>query len=342
MVMNHTPSDTHQYRRKYPRKDYSGDAVLVYNGRAIMSQMMQISEGGAMISADFAPTPHKPTSVHFDMNENHIRANAEVVYVLPKDETQKRKVGVRFSAISAADRIVIREYTGEVQDDSQAKAFSFILALAHDLRTPMTVTKMCAEILSRVSEKSEGKILVSRIVDSVDRMERMIENLLDAYRIRAGHALPLEFERCNLKDLVPLVLDDLSSIYGNRFVLDMSEPVEGLWSLEGLRRMIENLAVNAAKYGSKNTPITVSVISYASRVQISVHNFGNALSDEKLGSIFSPYERTDLDSLSKKGWGLGLTIVRGIAESHSGTVRVESSKENGTTFIVDLPMDPKR
>lgn len=150
----------------------------------------------------------------------------------------------------------------------------------------------------------------------------MITDLLDASRIRAGERISLKFQECDLSELTDQIMDDLSSIHGSRFELELAEEVTGFWSPEGLRRVIENLVGN--------------------EVSLSVHNEGEPIStqnQEKLFTAFSRGESTQV--IGKKGWGLGLTLVGGIAEAHGGTVKVESSEEEGTTFTVILQDDSR-
>lgn len=87
----------------------------------------------------------------------------------------------------------------------------------------------------------------------------MIEGILDTSRIRAGEELKFPLEECNLEAVARGVIGDLKLIYGNWFVLASEGPVLGMWNLEYLRRMIENLAVNAVKYRAPETPVTITL-----------------------------------------------------------------------------------
>ena len=78
----------------------------------------------------------------------------------------------------------------------------------------------------------------------------MIRDLLDVSRLKAGERLSLEFERCDLTKLTAETLVELSAIHGDRFVLRGEERLEGMWSCDALRRILENLCNNAVKYGS--------------------------------------------------------------------------------------------
>lgn len=221
----------------------------------------------------------------------------------------------------------------------------FVATLSHDLRTPLTSARASAELISRQPQADDfSRKLAFRIVDDITRTDRMIRDLLDASRIRAGEKLSLKVESCNLYLLAQNVIQELASVYGERFLLECQEKenVMGYWSPSDLRRCLENLLLNAIKYGDSYSPITVKIEQQCERIKVSIHNEGQPISAADQVNLFRPYQQIQSTQASgKKGWGLGLTIVYGIAEAHGGTVGVESTPENGTTFFIDLPKDSR-
>jgi signal transduction histidine kinase len=104
--------------------------------------------------------------------------------------------------------------------------------------------------------------------------------------------------------------------------------------------LIENLGSNAVKYGSKTAPISLSLFREGDFILISMKNTGNAIDPSDLESIFTQYSRTtSAISGGQIGWGVGLTLVKGIAEAHGGSARVESNPEAGTTFLIRIPIN---
>jgi signal transduction histidine kinase len=171
----------------------------------------------------------------------------------------------------------------------------------------------------------------------------MIRDLLDVSLIQTGAPLPLHFGRCDLERTTKEALEQLRALHGDWFVLQSPGPVEGTWSCDGLRRIIENLCGNAVKYGAHRRPITVSLEMSGTRVRLAVHNEGKPIELADRGTIFDPYQR--LQSArdgSQKGWGLGLTLVKAIAEAHHGAVGLQSTASDGTTFWVELPTIPNQ
>lgn len=220
---------------------------------------------------------------------------------------------------------------------------SFVATLTHDLRTPLTAGKMSAHLLiKRLNDPEAVQRIAGRISHNIDRADRMIRDLLDANRINADGNLPLEVEECNLYELTRDTLEELASIHGDRFNLKASGPINGHWSPSALRRMIENLCNNAVKYGSREGVITVCLKKSEHQVSLTVHNSGNPIPPEQQKLLFQQYRRLDsAHSQENKGWGLGLTLVKGFAEAHGGSVKVESSEASGTTFQIILPLDSR-
>jgi signal transduction histidine kinase len=220
----------------------------------------------------------------------------------------------------------------------------FISMLTHDLRNPLTVVRTCAELLSRPSLRPiDPKKLSAQITNSVARADQMIQNLLDANRVRAGHPLPIKIEFCDLQKLIHETVDELNTVYGKRFHLETPlGDLFGYWDASALRRALENLAGNAIKYGKSGAPVTLTVQGTSDSVQLSVHNFGHAISPEQQTELFEPYQRaTHATHSGKRGWGIGLSLVRAIAQAHHGQISVESSAEKGTSFILNIPVDSR-
>jgi signal transduction histidine kinase len=110
-----------------------------------------------------------------------------------------------------------------------------------------------------------------------------------------------------------------------------------------MRRAVENLLTNAAKYSPPESTITISLSSdHGSRMRLAIHNEGAPLSAEEQARIFRPFERgSSAEQSGKRGWGIGLTLVQGIVDAHGGTVQVDSTPAGGTTFTIINPMDSR-
>jgi signal transduction histidine kinase len=221
----------------------------------------------------------------------------------------------------------------------------FVSVLAHDLRGPLSTAKMAAQLLSAVSARVDARDidLLQRVDRNLDRMDRMVRDLLDANRIHAGEKLPLALAQCDLVRIARDIIDDVASVHGNRFFLAGDASVSGNWDADQLRRALWNLCVNAAKYGASGAPIMVAVYAESDHAELSVQNEGPPIPREEQDVLFRPYVRSAGPGAAReRGWGLGLTLVRGAAEAHGGRAYVESDPATGTTFTIELPYDAAR
>jgi signal transduction histidine kinase len=154
--------------------------------------------------------------------------------------------------------------------------------------------------------------------------------------------LPIQIQFCGLGKIVSDTLAELSAIHGDRFNFRLNSRIEGYWSCQGIRRILENLCSNAIKYGGSGQPVEVALSQNTESVSIAVHNKGPPIPSDIQAKLFEPFMRSEAAKKSgQSGWGLGLTLVKGIVEAHRGLVTVESTPQSGTTFRVNLPLDAR-
>lgn len=224
----------------------------------------------------------------------------------------------------------------------------FMATLSHDLRNPIGVAKMGAEIIQDVAIEIQNVNirndligLSNRIIMNMKRADRMIQNLLDASILRIGEKLPISISKCDLFSVAHDVVSEIDECEKSRIQI-IGGPTIGYWDSEGLKRSLENLINNSIKYGTAKTPITIQISKDNTRAGISVHNHGNPISEQDQKLIFHPFNRArSAQSGAQQGWGIGLALVRSVSESLGGSTTVESSKNTGTTFVIDLPMDSR-
>jgi signal transduction histidine kinase len=215
----------------------------------------------------------------------------------------------------------------------------FVAVLAHDLRGPLSASRLHAQIVVKHPERANRS--AGRVLQQIDRAERMIHDLLDVHRVSAGSPLPLEIEACDLRDLAQGVIEELGAVHADRFDLVAGEAAPGHWSPEHLYRALWNLGVNADKYGAPGTRIAIRVERFPGGARMSVHNSGDPIAPEEQARVFDLFAQSKAGAQRRAGWGLGLAFVRACAEAHGGTAEVESSAESGTTFSVTLPLDSR-
>lgn len=213
----------------------------------------------------------------------------------------------------------------------------FMVTLTHDLRSPINVVKMGTHLTLRRLDRGDTHVDVAmRMMSAINRLDSMIQNLLDASRLRTGQSLKLKFEECDLDKLVREVAEDLRFAHGDRFVVVSNSDITGYCSPKEIRRVIENLAINAVKYGLPQAPITLTLEQTETQINLTIHNEGDPIELDAQSILFQQFRRV-VAAEEQTGWGLGLFLVKSIVEAHSGTIRVESSEGKGTSFIVQLP-----
>ena len=213
----------------------------------------------------------------------------------------------------------------------------FMVTLTHDLRNPINVVKMGTQLTLRRLERGDSHMdVAARMLSAINRLDSMIQNLLDASRLRAGQSLKIEFEECDFVMLVQEVVEDLSFAYGERFVVVCDSEITSYCSRKEIRRVIENIAINAVKYGAPSTPITLTLQQTETQISLTIHNEGDPIALDAQSILFQQFRRT-ISAEEQTGWGLGSFLAKSITEAHQGTLAVESAEGKGTSFIINLP-----
>jgi signal transduction histidine kinase len=238
-------------------------------------------------------------------------------------------------SIEQAVNDAVVEFT-EVHADIQQKFFD---TLTHDLRTPVAVARMNAQVTLKRGDLAAPSIAAqNNILISLNRLTSMIENLLDGSRIRAGERLCLQFTTCDLAVVLREVVDEMRMVYGPRIVAGSEGELKGNWGVDGLRRAVENLITNAVKFGAAGTPITISWESGMKAIIITVQNEGPVIPELEIPRLFQKFRRAASNETSTPpGWGLGLTLVKGVVDAHKGKIHVTSAEGMGTRFTLEIP-----
>lgn len=217
--------------------------------------------------------------------------------------------------------------------------------VAHDLRNPLTNLSMKVHVLRRGPEKDQPIERHVRMIDSmwfsIERMTRIIEDLLDATRIDAGN-FNLELSDCRIDYLLDEILDSLQLFANKRGVKLQASPGDGIpvVSCDPYRvtQVLGNIVQNAIKHSPKNGTVTVATEKTPEGVRFIVSDEGPGIS-EKLGEkIFNAYTiGENPDCTNAVGTGLGLFISRAIARCHGGDLTYRNRVEGGAEFSFLLP-----
>ncbi|MCW8092741.1 sensor histidine kinase [Alteromonas sp. ASW11-130] len=244
-----------------------------------------------------------------------------------------------FTSLEIIDRFVeasSKEAGQHFMDSIQEVQDKLTGIIAHDLRNPISVSLSYIEVgeLGLLPPES----VYSALKRSLNRSLFLIQDLLDTAQVKAGSGMTFRFECTDIIKQVRTAVRDAGEIYENPISFNgRIKNAEGIYDHTAVQRAVENLISNAIKYGKVKGPITVGMRGNKERVVLSVHNEGSFVEKEQQELIFNYLARdADKANRQKVGWGLGLYLVKMVAKAHKGKAWVESDKEKGTTFFIEL------
>jgi len=220
----------------------------------------------------------------------------------------------------------------------------FLATLAHELRNPLAPIRTAAQILASPKlvpvQLERAQAIIER---QVRHMALLLDDLLDIARITQGK-LRLKKTQVALSDILDAAIEAARPKLDERnHRLSVSLPAEVV-SLEAdplrFAQILSNLLINAAKYSNPGSHIEVRAILQAETLRVSVKDNGLGLAPESLGKIFTMFSQVEApEGRSEGGLGIGLALVKGLAELHGGTVEVHSAGlGHGSEFVVRMPV----
>ena len=218
----------------------------------------------------------------------------------------------------------------------------FVAAVSHELRTPLASVQMLAELLEGGAVDPGERAEVQRtLAREARRLSATLTRMLRFGALSRGKLQP-ERSRQPLAPIVREAVERFGRAHPGRSVdLDLDESAVADVDAALLALVLDNLLGNAAKYAPEGGPYRVRVAREGDVVRLSVEDRGPGLDRRAATRVFLPFERAD-DRLVRatEGTGVGLALVRGIAEAHGGRARVVSEVGKGSTFIVEVPWKP--
>jgi two-component system sensor histidine kinase KdpD len=224
---------------------------------------------------------------------------------------------------------------GAVEADRMRTAL--LAAVSHDLRSPLASAKAAVGSLRSRDvtwTPQDREELLATADESLDRLIRLVENLLDLSRLQAG-ALSVFIRPVALDELIPLALDDLGP-GGHGVVVQLPEDLpDCLADAALLERVVANLIANALRHSPPGEPPLLSASTLGDRVEIHVVDHGPGIAPEHMDQMFVPFQRLG-DTDNTTGVGLGLALSRGLTEAMGGTLTPQETPGGGLTMIVSL------
>lgn len=227
-------------------------------------------------------------------------------------------------------------------EQQHADLLTFLAGVAHDLRNPLAALRLSAQRLREdrpLPSESAIRRTISLVDRQVTRLERMVEDFLDACRIEGGH-LDLVPSRHDLRDIArdAVELYEQSSPSHRLLLRIPADAVLVECDGERIAQVLNNLLSNAIKYSPKGGLIRVSVTHEADGGgSVVVTDEGIGIASDDQAHVFEPFRRTVASRETAAGVGLGLSVSRKIVEAHGGRISLQSELGIGTTFRVHLP-----
>ena len=216
-----------------------------------------------------------------------------------------------------------------------------VAIVGHDIRNPLGAIELAAGRILRNDGAPDPAIATKSahlIVRSVERIQHIVDELLDFTRARQG-GIPIKLERTSLDIICKEIIDELHGVAAGRAVaFDCAGDMMGYWDPHRIVQAVSNVVANAFQHSPPGSPVQVTARPDGDVVTLDVHNEGDIAADV-LPTIFDPFRRGLLQHKSE-GLGLGLYIAHTIVRAHEGRLEVHSSRDGGTSFRMTLPRKP--
>jgi signal transduction histidine kinase len=216
----------------------------------------------------------------------------------------------------------------------------FLAVLGHDLRTPIGAIMTSTQFLLELGDLREPHAsLIGQMQHSARRMNRLVGDLLELTRTRMGDSIPIIRADTDVGELIHETVREMSASHPtHRVEVRTSGNLHGAWDRERLMQALVNLVSNAVHHGAADRPIMISVVGGDDEVLITVHNEGPVIAPERMEHLFDAMKEIQPGSMNdRRHLGIGLYIVDKIVSAHDGSIEVESSSSEGTTFTIHLP-----
>lgn len=243
--------------------------------------------------------------------------------------------------------VIEREILDEASEQSamlreSERLYTALLnSISHELRTPIaTIKGASSSLLDPATGGSEGArvALAKDIQSSADRLNRLVENLLDMSRLESGR-LQLKREWCDLSDLIGVAVQRVSYCASTHPIDLQIAPGLPLVQLDFvlMEQVVVNLLDNACNYTPSGTAITITAQARGQQVEITISDNGPGIPQDLIERVFEKFYR--LPGTATGGTGLGLSISRGLVEAHGGNLNAENMPTGGAKFTLRLPLN---
>jgi signal transduction histidine kinase len=212
----------------------------------------------------------------------------------------------------------------------------FVSDAGHELRTPITIIRGHLELLG--DDPTEQRETLDLVTDELDRMSRFVDDLL--LLARAEQPNFLRMEMVNVAPLAEELFAKAKALGDRQWRLENHAKGWIVGDRQRLTQAVMNLAQNATQHTQPSDTITLGTALDRDKVRFWVRDTGRGIPQAEQARIFERFARSSTSRRRSEGAGLGLAIVRAIAQAHGGTVELVSQPDQGATFTLVIPVDP--
>ncbi len=225
-------------------------------------------------------------------------------------------------------------------DRQREQQLTFLAAVAHDLKNPLTALKAAAQMAEREAEQPERLQRRLQVVRrQIDKLRRLVDDLLDVSRLEVGK-LALDLQVADLRESIEEACELFDGDPAHPIALQLpAEPVELAFDPVRMAQVFGNLLSNAIKYSPEGGPVQVRLHRSEREAIVEVEDRGLGIPAAELPRIFQPFRRGRSVAGEIPGVGLGLSASKKLVEAHGGSIEVESQPGVGSTFRVRLPLN---
>jgi two-component system sensor histidine kinase CiaH len=275
---------------------------------------------------------------HLDQSDSQYTSrSAEIRDLEGRKTTQYVGEGITFFLLIVAGAVFVFRAVRRQLKNSQEQQ-NFMMALTHELKTPISVAKLNLETLQkRKLDEQQQQRLLHITLEETNRLNTLCNNMLLSSQIEAG-GYRITAEETNISELISKCVQDFMNRYPQNII--RSDIKDDLF-IEGdrllLQILVNNLIDNALKYGAKELPVTVLLYETKDQVILQVKDEGRGIAAGEKEKIFSKFYRIG-NSATKaaKGTGLGLYLSKKIAKQHNADISVTDNTPSGAIFTVTL------
>lgn len=251
------------------------------------------------------------------------------------------KLNKRVPIKQSNDELNLLAQTFNDMIDRLEKAFKsqqrFIADASHDIRTPITIVLLELELLLQNNLPIEVELTINKCINELQNLNKLTQDLLILTRYDSKMLIPKP-HFFKFDELIYECIDSVNSLANNKNI-DIKFQIDGQTEVYAdkalIKRAIFNLLDNAIKFSKEDNVISIKLYEFKNDIMFRIYNESDSIDKDKLQDLFRRFHRADL-SRSGSGFGLGLSIVQAIIESHNSKISVDAMENGGITFTFGL------